>query len=113
VISHDHVLQSVQVMHESEDNAGQEALQHIWELRHRIIEDPGMELDKETKRLRQAIFKQQYKLRQERSCTELTEIEQEALMACGVAEVLGEIDVENGVGMANISAPAATAPTWN
>jgi hypothetical protein len=80
-------------MFEDGNNARQEAVQHLWELRHRIIEDPGTELDKQTKRLRQANFKQQYKLRQERSCTELTEIEQEALMACGVVEVLGEMDI--------------------
>jgi hypothetical protein len=110
-ISHDHVLQYVQVTYEEQNFVGQEAVQELLNLRKQMIENPKMELDKQTKRLRQAFFKQQYKLRQERSCTELTEIEQEALMVCGVVEVLGEIDVENAVDMAN--KPAATAPTWN
>jgi hypothetical protein len=91
--SHDHVLQYVQVMYEEQNNVGQAVVQNLLEQRNNIIENPSLELDKQTKRLRQANFKQQYKLRQQRSCTELTEIEQEALMACGVVEVLGEMDV--------------------
>jgi hypothetical protein len=68
---------------EDQSNAGQAALEHLLGLKRKMIENPCLELDEETKRFRQANFKHQYMLRQERSNMELTEVEEEALMASG------------------------------
>jgi hypothetical protein len=77
----DPLLRYVQVMCEEQSNDGQAALEGLLQLRRRVIENPSLVLDKETKRLRQANFKHQHKQRQERSNVELTEVDKEALMA--------------------------------
>lgn len=100
----------VQVMNEENNNVGQAAVAELQELRKKIFEDPSLELDQQTKRLRQANFKQQYKLRQERSCKELTDVEQEALMACGAVGVLNEADIENGLDFRSTVAPDCDLP---
>ena len=89
-------------MSENPDNVGHAAVEELQQLRQKIFEDPSLELDTSTKRLRQANFKQQYKLRQERSCQELTDVEQEALRACR-AGVLGNFAVE--LSLIHISEP--------
>lgn len=95
-------------MYENQNNVGQAAVEDLQELRKKIFDNPSLELDISTKRLRQANFKQQYKLRQERSSQTLTSVEQEALLACGaVEEILGDTE--------NTETQVADPPTsaWN
>jgi hypothetical protein len=107
----------MQVMCEENSAVGQHAVAELQELRKKIFEDPSLELDQQTKRLRQANFKQQYKLRQERSCTELTDVEQEALRACGVVEVLDDVEAEHTADGENCAvmrmATKLPTPAWN
>ena len=104
-------------MSENPESVGQAAVEELQELRQKIFEDPSLELDTSTKRLRQANFKQQYKLRQERSCQELTDVEQEALRACRDVGVLGDLGIEDVVQRNSAARPVensgAPAAAWN
>jgi hypothetical protein len=89
----------VQVKRENPDNLGEQAVRDLHELRDRIFKDPTLELDVPTKRLRQANFKQQYKLRQERNCQEdLSAAEHQALLACSGHAGAGAV-ASNGMAM--------------
>jgi hypothetical protein len=112
----DHVFRYVQVMCEEQSNDAQVALAGLLKLKRRLIENPSLQLDKETKRLRQANFKQQHELRQERRRKQLTEVDREALMACGGDEVLGEMDMENTTALEHTGTDAAAkaaGTSWN
>jgi hypothetical protein len=52
---------------DEEDDATREAYQSLMDLRNRIFDDPSEDLNEWAKKLRQANFKQQYKMRQSAS----------------------------------------------